>query len=218
MNDYIDRSIRRQRRLNDNELKELFALRDSDKDARDLIIESNIRLVPYAIKGFRYPATDEDDIISIGMIGLINAVDSFDVKNSASFATYACTCIKNAVINNYYRKSETVQPESIDSVIYVASDGDEVTLGDTIPSDCDTFESAMTFIDSNRLQDIMKKSLTKKWYYIICSLYGLFGFEQKSESRLSKELRVSQQAISSRKATALKRLKDVMIRDGWNIP
>lgn len=217
MTELLSRSLKQQKRLSAEEANELFARRDTDKAARDELIERNIRLVPYAIKGLRYRSEDEDDVISIGIIALIRAVDTFDVNNSASFVTYACTCIKHAVMNKYFNKLPDVRPDSIDAVVYEAADGDEVTVGDTIPSDSNTFESAMKFIDVRKLDEIMKKSLTERRYYILCSLYGLFGFEQKSAFRLSKELHITQQAVSYTKTMALNKLRGVMVRDGWHI-
>ena len=109
------------------EREHFLKYKDGDLESRNILIERNLRLVAHIVKKYYTAYKDQDDLISIGTIGLIKAIDTYNIENGARFATYACTCVKNEILM-YFRSIKKIQCEtSIYDSIDVDKDGNPLT-------------------------------------------------------------------------------------------
>lgn len=179
-----------------------------DKKARDTLIEHNLRLVAHIVKKYYTVGYDQDDLISIGTIGLIKAVSTFKPDKKIKLATYASRCIENEILM-YFRASKKVnQDVYINDTIDTDKDGNSLTLIDIIPDDSDISQEIETKIRIERLKNIFDKTLTQREKTIINMRYGINGENEYTQREIAKKLGISRSYVSRIEKSALKKLKD----------
>ena len=178
-----------------------------DEDAKNILIERNMRLVVHVVKKYSATYKDSDDLISIGAIGLIKAVTTYDVDKGHKFATYAARCVQNEVLM-YLRSSKKIQNEvSIDEPIGHDKEGNSISLIDVLEAeDGDTYEKVETKIKIAKLQEIMKENLTDRENIIMKMRYGLDGTNEKTQKEIADILSISRSYVSRIEKKALEKI------------
>ena len=178
-----------------------------DRSARELLIEKNLRLVAYIVKKYNTSDRELEDLISIGTIGLIKGVDSFDGSKNIRLATYCARCIENEILM-YLRKNSNMRSEvSIDEPLNVDWDGNELLLSDILGTDNDVIcKNIEDEVDKALLIDAMKK-LSVREQQIMRLRFGLGNGKEKTQKEVADMLGISQSYISRLEKRIIGRLK-----------
>ena len=168
-----------------------------DKEARDILIEHNLRLVAHIAKKFTDDAQELEEYISIGSIGLIKAIDSFKENKGYKISTYASRCIENEILM-YIRSTKKLKQEvSMNQVIGTDKDGNDMELEDTlIVPEKDFADSIHDKTILKQVLNYLTKNLNSREKYIMNRRYGLDGNEEKTQQELAKELGISRSYVS----------------------
>ncbi len=195
--------------LSAEEEREAFArMRVGDKAARDKIIEHNLRLVSHMIRKYYASYPSPDDLLSIGSLGLIKAVDTFRYEVGTRFATYGAKCIQNEILMFFRAQKKTGMEVSINETIDVDRDGnpltylDIISVPDTINDDVDL----KTHIE--RVRALVETVLSEREREIIVLRYGLRGYQPRTQREVAKYLKISRSYVSRIEKKALSKLKD----------
>lgn len=192
----------------EDEEKLCLQMEQGDETARQKLIEHNMRLVAHIVK--KYSSTYEaDDLISVGCVGLIKAINSFRLEKGATLSTYASRCIENEILMLMRSNKKHQAVESLDESVGLDKDGSDVTLLETIPEDNPNKLFDMTYngILMEQINEIMLNSLNEREYYIIVSRYGLNGQPAYTQREVAKKLNISRSYISRIEKKALDILK-----------
>lgn len=197
--------------LTDEEALELFKkLKNNDDLARKTLIEHNMRLVVYVAKRF-CRSSNADDIVSVGTIGLIKAVDAFDYTKGMKFSNFACTCIKNE-IQMYLRKSKNdYKNVSLEASLPNTNDDDnskliyQLVIKDV---DEDSFKKIDAIALKEKILEIAKKCLTQLEFKVICMRYGLLDCNPLTQQAVAEKLGFTRSYISQKEISAKKILKE----------
>ncbi|MDD7506092.1 MAG: RNA polymerase sporulation sigma factor SigE [Clostridiales bacterium] len=183
------------------------AAKNGDAAAREKLIEHNLRLVVYIAKKFENTSVDTEDLVSIGTIGLIKAVNGFDPEKKIKLATFAGRCIENEILM-YLRKTVRLKTEvSLDEPLNVDGEGNELLLGDVLGTDNDlVFKNLETTVEKQLLAEGLKK-LSERERKIVDLRFGLDGGEEKTQKEVADLLGISQSYISRLEKKIIKRLK-----------
>lgn len=185
--------------------------KDGDTQARDLLIEHNLRLVAHIAKKYttsgRIASVDFDDIISIGSIGLIKAIDSFNSGKSARLATYAARCIENEILM-YIRSSKKYSNDIfLQDPIGHDFDGNEITVMDMVKSDDDPVPDEVSDkIDITRMMRKIDEVLDEREREIIMLRYAVCGGEEMTQREIASMLGISRSYVSRIEKKALKKI------------
>ena len=190
------------------EEKYLQLLKTGDKKAKSILIERNLRLVAHIVKKYQIPNKDIDELISIGTVGLIKAIDSFDVTKGTRLATYASRCIENEILmlfrNNKKQKSETFLQDPIG----VDKEGNEISLIDVLSSAKDSvIDKVEMKLQIKALYNKMNSALTEREGEILKMRYGLKDGKCKTQREIAGMLGISRSYVSRIEKKALKKLK-----------
>ncbi len=194
--------------LSAKEEKMYFDLyKTGDEDAKNILIERNMRLVVHIVKKYSTQWGDSDDLISIGAIGLIKAVTTFDADKASRFATYAAKCVQNEILM-YLRSSKKMSNEvSIDEPIGHDKEGNSISLIDVLESgEGDVYETVETKIKVAELKEKMKEILTERELDIVRMRYGLNGEKEKTQKEIANELGISRSYVSRIEKKALEKI------------
>ena len=198
--------------LNEEEESEYIQrCKDGDTQARDLLIEHNLRLVAHIAKKYttsgRIASVDFDDIISIGSIGLIKAIDSFNSGKSARLATYAARCIENEILM-YIRSSKKYSNDIfLQDPIGHDFDGNEITVMDMVKSDDDPVPDEVSDkIDITRMMRKIDEVLDEREREIIRLRYAVCGGEEMTQREIASMLGISRSYVSRIEKKALKKI------------
>lgn len=199
-----------------DEEQRLFRLcKKGDMNARSKLIEHNLRLVAHIVKKYYTTHREQEDLISIGTIGLIKAIDSYDLTNGARFATYAGKCLQNEILMYFRSQKKHANETSINDAVDIDKDGNPLTYMDIISSDDDIVEMLDIKIKSTLIYKAIKKSLTERERSIILLRYGLCGngrtFAQREVAAL---LGISRSYVSRLEKGALEKIKKYMQDNG----
>lgn len=183
-----------------------------DEAAKRVLIERNLRLVVYIARKFENTGIYVEDLISIGTIGLIKAINTFNPEKNIKLATYASRCIENEILM-YLRKNQNRKSEiSIDEPLNVDWDGNELLLSDILGTDNDIiYRNIEDEVDRMLLKNAMEK-LTKREKEIMVMRFGLDNQKEKTQKEVADILGISQSYISRLEKRIIKRLKKEMIR------
>ena len=186
----------------------LKKLREGDKSAKSILIERNLRLVAHIVKKYSFPNKDVDELISIGTVGLIKAIDSFDSTKGTRLATYASRCIENEILmlfrNNKKQKSEVYLQDPIG----VDKEGNEFCLMDILSSEKDcVLDKVESNLQVRALYKKLGESLTRRESSILIMRYGLIDGKCKTQREIAKDLGISRSYVSRIEKKALKKLK-----------
>ena len=196
----------------EEEAEAMAALAAGDYSVRKLLIEHNLRLVVYIARKFENTGIYVEDLISIGTIGLIKAINTFRPDKNIKLATYASRCIENEILM-YLRKNSNMRSEvSIDEPLNVDWDGNELLLSDILGTDndiiCRNIESE---VDKSLLQDALTK-LNVRERKIMELRFGLHGEKEKTQKQVADMMGISQSYISRLEKRIIKRLKKEIVK------
>lgn len=181
-------------------------MRAGDKKARAMLIEHNLRLVAHIVKKYYTSSTSQDDLISIGTIGLIKAIDSFDAENGARFATYAGKCLQNEILMHFRSQKKLSAEVSINETIDMDKDGNPLTYVDIISTDDTIAEDIDLKCRSERAREIIDRYLDKREREIIVLRYGLAGGRAITQRETAEKLGISRSYVSRIEKAALEKI------------
>lgn len=190
----------------------LTALEEGDEDARRLLIEHNLRLVVYIAKRFENTGINLEDLISIGTIGLIKSVNTFNSEKNIKLATYASRCIENEILMHLRRTTKLKLEVSFDEPLNVDWDGNELLLSDVLGTDPDVVSKDM---EDEVERELLKKALSKlseRERDIIDLRFGLKNGEVQTQKQVADAMGISQSYISRLEKRIMKRLKREIVR------
>ena len=192
----------------EEELMWLKKKEEGDEEARSVLISRNLRLVSHIVKNYSF-SLEADDLISVGTIGLIKAVDTFKMDKNVSLATYAARCINNEILMLIRANKKYKGQVSLNSSYTPKSDSDELELEDIIPAgeEYDVEKLVETDCLVEDVIKIMKKELTPMEFEIICYCFGLCGFERKTQREIGKIYNLSRSYISRIESRAINTIK-----------
>ena len=189
----------------ENEL--LMKSENGDIEARNTLIEHNLRLVAHIVKKYYATGAEQDDLISIGTIGLIKAVSTFKANKGIRLATYAARCIENEILMFFRNQKKVAQDVFISDPIDTDKDGNALTLIDIIADNKDIVEEIDTKLKLEKLKDILVSTLDKREYEIIEMRYGLNGVTELTQREIAKKLSISRSYVSRIEKSALMKLR-----------
>ena len=170
---------------------------EGDRQARDILIERNLRLVAHMVKKYQNVEEDPEDLISIGTIGLIKAISTFDSSKGSRLATYAARCIDNELLMFLRSRRKLSREVSLYEPIGTDKEGNEIHLLDIMESSCpDTAELFSRKDEVHRLYKTLRSSLTEQEQEVIKLRYGLFGEENLTQKSIAKRLGISRSYVS----------------------
>ena len=185
----------------------LAACAEGDTCAKDKLIEHNLRLVVFLAKKFESTGLDMDDVVSVGTIGLIKAVNSFKPEKQIKLATYASRCIENEILMNVRKLSKRKQEVSLDEPLNVDGEGNELLLADVLGTDADAI---YTYVEDSVERQLLVEGLaklSKREQQIIQMRFGLGGNEERTQKEVADALGISQSYISRLEKRIIGRLK-----------
>lgn len=178
-----------------------------DADARKKLIEHNLRLVAHVAKKYFGSDIDQDDLVSIGTIGLIKAISSFKADKGIRLATYAARCIDNEILMYFRGLKKTAQDVYISDPIETDKDGNTLTLTDVITDNSDIVEDLDLKFKLEQLKEFLKDTLTPRELTIIRLRYGLGGRAELPQREVAKKLKISRSYVSRIEKKALQKLR-----------
>lgn len=174
----------------------LQKIKEGDQQARDYFIEHNLRLVAHIIKKYYASYKEQEDLISIGTIGLIKAVGTFDSNKGIRFATYASRCIENEILMHFRGRKKYAQDLYIQDPIDVDTDGNSLTLMDIMAQDGDILEDVDRKLKSDRLHSYINQALDAREQQVIRLRYGLDGKAPMAQREVAALLGISRSYVS----------------------
>ena len=174
----------------------LQKIKEGDQQARDYFIEHNLRLVAHIIKKYYASYKEQEDLISIGTIGLIKAVGTFDSSKGIRFATYASRCIENEILMHFRGRKKYAQDLYIQDPIDVDTDGNALTLMDIMAQDGDILEDVDRKLKSDQLHRYISQSLDPREQKVIRLRYGLDGRAPMAQREVAALLGISRSYVS----------------------
>ncbi|MBE7042306.1 MAG: RNA polymerase sporulation sigma factor SigE [Ruminococcaceae bacterium] len=190
----------------------IYRLNQGDEEARDVLIEHNLRLVVYIAKKFENTGIGIEDLISIGTIGLMKAVNTFNAEKKIKLATYASRCIENEILM-YLRKTSSQKTEvSIDEPLRVDWDGNELLLSDILGSDSDCVDKQLDDEVDRQLLYLALHKLSKREQKIMELRFGLHGGDELTQKEVADMMGISQSYISRLEKRIMKRMKKEITR------
>lgn len=191
----------------EEEKKYLRLYKEGDEKAKSILVEHNLRLVAHIVKKYSNPSRDTDDLISIGTIGLIKGISTYNMDKGTKLATYAARCIENEILMTF-RSSQKIKNEvSLQDPIGIDKEGNEITLIDILGSDVDDiYDKVELKIAATRLYQLMEKVLKKREKEILEMRYGLNDKGNKTQREIAKLLGISRSYVSRIEKKAIKKL------------
>lgn len=192
----------------DEEQHYLLRFQRGDPEAKNILIEHNLRLVAHVAKKYQSCEEDPDDLISIGTIGLIKAISTFDLSRTSRLSTYAARCIDNELLMMLRARKKCSREVSLYDPIGTDREGNEISLLDVIESPpVDVVEDCFKRDNISHLLKHIKNSLSPKEYHVICCRYGLDGQEPLTQREIAKDLFISRSYVSRIEKNALRKLR-----------
>ena len=181
-----------------------------DMAAREKLIEHNLRLVSHVVRKYYAASPDKDDLVSIGSIGLIKSIDSFDPDNGARFATYSARCIQNEILMYFRSQKKYSQEVSIHDTIDTDRDGNPLTYADVMGADDTIADDIDTKIKLTKAASFITGSLDRRERDVIVLRYGLSGEAPMPQREVAKKLGISRSYISRIEKAALEKIRKVL--------
>jgi len=179
-----------------------------DAEARGKLIEHNLRLVAHIAKKYTSPGASQDDLISIGTIGLIKAVNTYTASRATRLATYAAKCIENEILMSIRASKRIKQEVSLSLPIGTDKDGNEISFNDILGTDTDEIvEDISLKIQVAKLYRAIAEQLSPREQRVIIQRYGLDGGEARPQREIAKQLGISRSYVSRIEKRALEKLR-----------
>lgn len=188
----------------------LLAMKNGDVNAKNELIEHNLRLVAHIIKKYYSSSVQQDDLISIGTIGLIKAINTFDSDKGTRLATYAARCIENEILMQFRAQKKTSQDISVNEPIDTDSEGNPLTLMDIISTEDEIVDDIYKITMLKKLSTEVGRIKDPREKSIIMMRYGLDGMRPMTQLEVSKKLNISRSYVSRIEKKALKELRKAL--------
>lgn len=182
-------------------------LATGDEKAKSKLIEHNLRLVAHIAKKYSNSVADPDDLISIGTIGLIKGISSFDKNKGIRLATYVARCIDNEILMYFRSMKKTAQDVYINDPIDTDKDGNALALIDVISDNSDIVDDIALKMQIEKLSVFLEDALTDRERIIIYMRYGLTGHKEMTQREVAKKLDISRSYVSRIEKKALQKLR-----------
>lgn len=197
--------------LSPEEEKKYFdEMKKGSEDARQKLILHNLRLVAHIVRKYYAASKNQEDLVSIGTIGLVKAVDTYNAGNGTKFATYAAKCIQNEILMNFRSQKKRAAEVSINETIDVDRDGNPLTYIDVISTDDNMHEEIDRKILSAKALRYINTILTTRERQIIIMRFGLYGVKDLTQREIAQRLGISRSYVSRIEKSALEKLRDVL--------
>ncbi len=187
----------------EDEEKYLRLMKEGDKEARNKLIEHNLRLVAHIVKKFDHKVGDQDDLISIGIIGLIKGIDTYEINKSVKLTTYASRCIQNEILMYYRTNNKNNKNISINESIGFDKEGNEITILDILKSPKPDFAMDLQTKENIKLLNKYINVLNDREKDIIRRRYGLGNIKEQTQKAIAKEMNISRSYVSRIEKRAL---------------
>ena len=185
---------------------------ENDLKAKAELIEHNLRLVMYIAKRFESKKLDIQDLVSVGSIGLIKAVDSYKLDKNIKLATYASRCIENEILMYLRKANKSINDLSLDDSLSNEEDGNNLTLGEVIPDEKVAYSEIELNDEKSCLMKLIKR-LSEREQTIMYMRYGLNGYEEQTQKEVADSMNISQSYISRLEKKILHKLKVEMSKN-----
>lgn len=180
-----------------------------DQESRKILIERNLRLVAHIVKKYNIGDRETDDLISIGTIGLIKAIDSFQPEKGIRLATYASRCIDNELLMKFRSSKKKAREVYLQEPIGSDKEGNEITLLDVIEYEDEDVVEAYTYSENvKKLYQVMGECLTKREREVLVWRYGLYGGDEITQREIARHLGISRSYVSRIEKKAIAKLRD----------
>ncbi len=181
-----------------------------DLEARNILIERNLRLVAHIVKKYYTQTSDQEDLISIGTIGLIKGITTFNGTKGVHLATYAARCVENEVLMHFRAQRKCAQDVSLSEQIETGSDGAALSLMDVVSEDEDLLELISNRERCIQVRQAVQDCLTEQERQVICMRYGMQGYSPSRQREVAEKLGISRSYVSRIEKRALSKLRQVM--------
>lgn len=178
-----------------------------DLEARNILVERNLRLVAHVMKKYYAQTADQEDLISIGTIGLMKGVTTFDPSKGARLATYAARCVENEILMYFRAQRKSAQDVSLSDYIDTGADGAPLELMDVISEDRDLLEELTAREAEALVRKAVEKCLTEQERQVIRLRYGLEGEEPLRQRQVAERTGISRSYVSRIEKRALEKLR-----------
>ncbi len=189
-------------------------LQKGDEEARRMLIEHNLRLVAHIVKKYYNGLVESEDLISIGTVGLIKAVSTYNGEKGIKLVTYASRCIENEILMCFRGLKKTSQDVLMGDPIETDKEGNNLTLLDILADDTDILDDLDLKFKVTELQEYLKTELSPREQKIIFMRYGLGGFEELPQREVAQRLHISRSYVSRIEKKALLKLKKRFLQKG----
>ena len=184
--------------------------RDGDLEARNILIERNLRLVAHIMKKYYAQVSDQEDLISIGTIGLIKGITTFDPDKGVRLATYAARCAENEILMYFRSQRKSAQDVSLSDYIETGADGAALSLMDVVSEDSDLLEQVTKRELTSQLRAAVDKCLTEQERQVILLRYGMNGQPPRRQREVAEITGISRSYVSRIEKRALQKLRHVL--------
>ena len=198
----------------EDEEKYLKLLSSGDKKAKDILVKHNLRLVAHILKKFNVNENDNEELISVGTLGLIKAVNSFDSTKGVRLATYASRCIENEILMFFRSRKKSSLDISLDEPIETDAEGNPLTLIDIISIEDNVADECITKSNITLLHKFINEIKNERERSVIIMRYGLDGNEPKTQNEIAAMYGISRSYVSRLETKIIRKLRkkfDVMI-------
>ena len=194
----------------EEERRYLELAKNGDLEARNVLIERNLRLVAHIMKKYYAQTADQEDLISIGTIGLIKGITTFDPSKGARLATYAARCVENEILMYFRSQRKSAQDVSLSDYIDTGADGAPLALMDMVAEDCDLLEQICSREMAQQLHRALDGCLTEQERQVVILRYGLNGQPPKRQREVAHITGISRSYVSRIEKKALGKLRSAL--------
>ena len=181
---------------------------NGDMHARDILIERNLRLVAHIVKKYMNSGKETDEMISVGIVGLVKAVNTYNFEKGSRLATYAARCIDNELLMLMRGDRKLSREVSLYDPIGTDKEGNEITLVSILEhEDEDIIDQLDKKQSLRKLSKILSKVLTPREYFVVIRRYGLYGHHETTQRELAEQLNISRSYVSRIEKKALEKLR-----------
>ena len=198
----------------EDETKYISLLLKGDKKARDLLIEHNLRLVAHITKKYENTNVDNDDLISIGTIGLIKGIDSYSKEKGTKITTYCAKCIENEILMFFRSNKKNNNNISLDDPIGYDKEGNDITILDVLKTPKPDYVEDMYIKNNIKLLNKFIKKLSSREQEIIIKRYGLGNEDEKTQKEIANDLNISRSYVSRIEKRAVTKILREFIKSG----
>ena len=181
---------------------------NGDMHARDILIERNLRLVAHIVKKYMNSGKETDEMISVGIVGLVKAVNTYNFEKGSRLATYAARCIDNELLMLMLGERKLSREVSLYDPIGTDKEGNEITLLSILEhEDEDIIDQLDKKQSLRKMSKILSKVLTPREYFVVIRRYGLYGHHETTQRELAEQLNISRSYVSRIEKKALEKLR-----------